>query len=570
MSEPRPAVVLHRLSKTYRLYTRPGYRILDLLGLCPPGPRYFTEHVALQPMDLTIARGEKVAIIGRNGAGKSTLLKLITGAARPTSGSIALHGRVSPLLQIGTGFHPEFTGRQNVFASLAHMGVIGREAAQRFDDIVDFAELDQFIDQPMKTYSTGMGARLMFSTATAVEPEILVVDELLGVGDAYFAHKSFERMRALCTDRGTTLLLVTHDLYAAMDLCERFVWIDRGAVQHVGDGRSTVSAYEASIKAQEEARLRARNRSRAATAGGALRVVVRSRSGFALPEPLWIERIELEFQDGTTALRAADGASDWHLSAESNLGAPDTIEGRRARPLQTFGHIYHKAEWTIARATSEPPAALRIAWRYQGDETAEVAVLDSENRTILRGDLPRGEGWQEQRIANASGDAFAGSGAYGTGAIRIEQVVFADDAGRESVSFPHGARLHARVTLQRQQEDGPRDCTFVLAFNRLGGTAAVYVHAGRLELPADRAVVHVEADPLVLGGGAWLVTCAVGERDLYQQTFNPYFTVNSRWYHMLVRAFEIQVQSSSAVEAAAAAMQPARITIVPDAPAPRS
>jgi lipopolysaccharide transport system ATP-binding protein len=563
MSEPRPAVVLRQLSKTYRLYKRPGYRILDLLGLCPPSARYFTEHVALHPMDLTIARGEKVAIIGRNGAGKSTLLKLITGAARPTSGSIALHGRVSPLLQIGTGFHPEFTGRQNVFASLAHMGVIGREAAQRFDEIVDFAELDQFIDQPMKTYSTGMGARLMFSTATAVEPEILVVDELLGVGDAYFAHKSFERMRTLCSDRGTTLLLVTHDLYAAMDLCERFVWIDRGTVQHVGDGRSTVSAYEASIKAQEEARLRARNRGRVTAPTSALRVVVRSRSGFALGEPLWIERIELEYADGVTALDAADGAADWHLSAESNLGPPEAIDGRRARPLQTFGHIYHKAEWTVARAAAAAPAALRIAWRYQGTEAAEVAVLDAENRTLLRSDLPPGDGWQQARVTTASEQAAGASGEYGTGVIRIEQVSLSDDRGNESVTFPHGARLQARITLQRQDADGPRDCTFVLAFTRVGGTAAVYVHDGQLELPADRSVIHVDAEPLVLGGGTWLVTCGVGERDLYQQAFNPYFTVNSRWYHMLVRAFEIQVQSSSGIEAGAAAMQPARISIEP-------
>ena len=510
MSEPRPAIELRRLSKTYRLYARPGYRILDLLGLCPPSPRYFTEHVALHPIDLTIARGEKVAIIGRNGAGKSTLLKLITGAARPTSGTLTLNGRVSPLLQIGTGFHPEFTGRQNVFASLAHMGIIGREAAQRFDEIVDFAELDQFIDQPMKTYSTGMGARLMFSTATAVEPEILVVDELLGVGDAYFAHKSFERMRTLCSDRGTTLLLVTHDLYAAMDLCERFVWIDRGAVQHLGDGRSTVSAYEASIKAQEEARLRARNRVAGTQGSAAARVVVRSRSGFALPAPLWIDRIELEYPDGGTALIAAEGAADWHLSAESNLGQAEDVDGRRARPLQTFGHIYHKAEWTVARAGAQAPGALQIAWRYDGSDPAEVAVLDAENRTILRGDLVAGDGWQETRITSTAQSAAGAGGEYGTGAIRIERVEFTDERGEESVTFPHGSRLRARVTLQRQHGGDPRDCTFVLAFNRLGGTAAVYVHAGRLELPSDRSVVEVDAAPLVLGGGAWLVTCGVG------------------------------------------------------------
>jgi lipopolysaccharide transport system ATP-binding protein len=151
MSEASPALVLTGLTKVYRLYTRPGYKVLDLLGLCPPDLAHYSEHVALHPIDLTLNRGDKVAIIGRNGAGKSTLLKLITGAATPTAGRIELHGRISPLLQIGTGFHPDFTGRQNVFANLAHMGIVGREAARRFEEIVDFAELEQFIDQPMKT-----------------------------------------------------------------------------------------------------------------------------------------------------------------------------------------------------------------------------------------------------------------------------------------------------------------------------------------------------------------------------------------------------------------------------------
>ena len=562
MSERDAAVVLRQLAKTYRLYARPGYKILDLLGLCPPSTRYYTEHIALHPLDLTIRRGEKVAIIGRNGAGKSTLLKLITGAATPTSGTLEIHGRISPLLQIGTGFHPDFTGRQNVFANLAHMGVVGREAARRFDEIVEFAELEQFIDQPVKTYSTGMGARLMFSTATAVEPEILVVDELLGVGDAYFAHKSFERMRSLCVDRGTTLLLVTHDLYSAMDLCERFVWIDQGAVRHAGDGRSTVAAYEASIKEQEEARLRARNRTTStAAAAPTLRLVVRSQSGFALPAPLWLDRLEVDYESGGTALTVADGAPDWHLAPESNLGEPEVVEGRRARPLQTFGHVYHKAEWLIARATPDRPARLTVSFFYEGDAAAEIALLDAQNKPLLRGELTGGPGWRQTQVTGEGQASVAGSGEYGSGAMRIAAVSFLDDRDLETVTFAHGGRLRARLTLQRHSAEAPPEVTFVMAFTRAGTTAAVYVHTDRLAVPGEHAVVAVDAAPLVLGGGKWLVTCGIGEPGLYEHSFNPYFTVNARWYHMLVRAFELQVDSSTAVEAAAVAMQPARITV---------
>src|SRR5262245_40464527 len=231
------AIELEAVSKVYRLYEKPAYRLLDLFDLCPSGPAYYREHPALADITCRIGTGEKVAIIGRNGAGKSTLLKIITGTLQQTSGRVSVHGRLSPLLQIGTGFHADFTGRQNVYASLAHMGVIGRAADRCFDDVLDFSELEAFIDQPMKTYSTGMAARLMFSTATAVSPEILVIDELLGVGDAYFSHKSFERMRQMCEGEGTTLLLVTHDIYAALNLCDRFFWIDRGRIQLEGDGR---------------------------------------------------------------------------------------------------------------------------------------------------------------------------------------------------------------------------------------------------------------------------------------------------------------------------------------------
>src|SRR5215467_6771975 len=184
-----------------------------MFGLLGGKPGAYTEHAALDGINLEIGRGEKVAIIGRNGAGKSTFLKLVTGVIQPTSGSIDISVRVHALLQIGTGFHPDFSGRENVFAYFAQLGVTGKEARQRFVDVVEFAELEEYIDQPVKTYSTGMGMRLMFAVSTAVTPDLLVVDEVLGVGDAYFASKSHERIRELCEREGTTLLLVSHDVY---------------------------------------------------------------------------------------------------------------------------------------------------------------------------------------------------------------------------------------------------------------------------------------------------------------------------------------------------------------------
>jgi lipopolysaccharide transport system ATP-binding protein len=148
----------------------------------------------------------------------------------PTSGVLDVKGRIHALLQIGTGFHPDFTGRENVLAYFAQLGIAGGDAGRRLADVVEFAELEEYIDQPVKTYSTGMAVRLMFSASTAITPELLVLDEVLGVGDAYFAHKSYDRIRGLCASQGTTLLLVTHDVYTAAKVCDRIIWLDHGKV----------------------------------------------------------------------------------------------------------------------------------------------------------------------------------------------------------------------------------------------------------------------------------------------------------------------------------------------------
>ena len=286
------------LTKVYRLYAGPGYRFLDMFGMLGKRAGAYTEHAALDGVDLEIRRGEKVAIIGRNGAGKSTLLKLLTSVIEPSSGTLTVKGKAHALLQIGSGFHPDFTGRENVYAYLAQLGVTGREADRKYAEIVEFAELEEYISQPVKTYSSGMAVRLMFSTSTAITPDLLVLDEVLGVGDAYFAHKSYGRIRDLCDREGTTLLLVTHDVYSAVSICERVIWVDRGRILMDGDGASVINAYEDSIRLQEEQRLRlkAEHRSRElASPDRAVQVVVEvyAADGAPQPCPVYFSRLEL-------------------------------------------------------------------------------------------------------------------------------------------------------------------------------------------------------------------------------------------------------------------------------------
>ena len=256
------AIAIHDLGKMYKLYQSPVDKVFDTFGINRWlfwRKHYYQEFWALRGLNLEIKKGERLGIIGRNGAGKSTLLKIITGNISPTEGNIDVKGRVQALMELGTGFHPEFTGRQNIRASLAYQGLSQLIIREKEEEIIDFSELEDFIDQPTKTYSAGMYARLAFTVATVVEPEILIIDEVLGAGDAYFAGKCVERMKKLTEESGATVLFVSHDLGSVQALCNRVIWVDRGIVRFDDSSLSTIKQYSAMIRQQEEIRLRARD-----------------------------------------------------------------------------------------------------------------------------------------------------------------------------------------------------------------------------------------------------------------------------------------------------------------------
>ena len=201
------------------------------------------EFLALREVNLNIQRGEVFGLIGRNGAGKSTLLKVIARVLRPTTGRIWVKGHIAPLLEFGAGFHHELTGRENVFLNGTLLGFSHKEMEDKFDRIVNFAELWDFIDAPLRTYSSGMIARLGFAIATDVKPDILMVDEVLAVGDEAFQRKSAARMQEF-RDQGATVLLVTHNMTTARSMCQRAAWLDHGVVKASGPVETIVSEYQ--------------------------------------------------------------------------------------------------------------------------------------------------------------------------------------------------------------------------------------------------------------------------------------------------------------------------------------
>ena len=243
------AIRVEGLSKRYRLGERERYRALrDVLARTLRAPWKVFQRTpqetfwALKDVDLEVRHGEVLGLIGRNGAGKTTLLKILSRITWPTSGWAEIHGRVGSLLEVGTGFHPELTGRENTFLSGAILGMGKSEITRKFDEIVAFAELEQFIDTPVKHYSSGMYVRLAFAVAAHLEPEILFVDEVLAVGDAAFQKKCLGKMGDV-SRQGRTIVFVSHNMTALQKLCTRVVWLNGGQVTETGDTRKVVDHY---------------------------------------------------------------------------------------------------------------------------------------------------------------------------------------------------------------------------------------------------------------------------------------------------------------------------------------
>jgi len=234
------AIRLRGVSKVYQVYAQPQDRLKQMLWR--GRRRFYREFHAVHGVDLDVWRGETVGIVGRNGCGKSTLLKMICGLLEPTTGSVEVRGHVAPLLALGQGFNPDFTGRENVLLNAAILGLSDADIRERFDSIVAFADIGEFLDQPVRSYSSGMYARLAFAVAIHADPDVLVVDEILAVGDEAFTRKCFARIEQIKA-AGSTILFVSHSLNRVVELCDRGVLMDGGERLLTGDPKTVVSQY---------------------------------------------------------------------------------------------------------------------------------------------------------------------------------------------------------------------------------------------------------------------------------------------------------------------------------------
>ena len=243
---PTLRIEIHDVTKRYWLFDKYRERVQQTLLAPLLGRDFARPFIALKGVSFDLNAGEVLGVIGRNGSGKSTLLQIISGTLQPTQGQVVVNGRLTALLELGAGFHPEFTGRENVFLSGATLGISEKEMKKRFDQITAFSGIGDFIDQPVKLYSSGMYVRLAFSIVTSLDPDILVVDEALAVGDAGFVIKCMNRMKQL-KDQGTAILLVTHDIQTVRSFCDKVLWLDKGEVKGLGAPGDITSQYIQSL-----------------------------------------------------------------------------------------------------------------------------------------------------------------------------------------------------------------------------------------------------------------------------------------------------------------------------------
>ena len=241
MSMSDYAIQVKNVSKIYKLYNRPSDRLVDTFGL--PGRKKFKEHRALNNVSFEVKKGETLGIIGTNGSGKSTILKIITGVLNPTEGEVVIDGRISALLELGAGFNMEYTGIENVYLNGMMMGFTNEEIDAKLQEILDFADIGEFVNQPVKTYSSGMFVRLAFAVAINIDPEILIVDEALSVGDVFFQSKCYHKFEEF-KKMGKTILFVSHDLSSITKYCDRAILLNKGKKLFEGTPKEAVDLYK--------------------------------------------------------------------------------------------------------------------------------------------------------------------------------------------------------------------------------------------------------------------------------------------------------------------------------------
>lgn len=586
------AIRFEGVGKMYKIFSSRSANLKDALGLPSIRKERFSEFWALRGIDLELAVGERMGVVGRNGAGKTTLMKLVTQNVAPTEGRLSVNGQVQALMDAGAGFHPEFTGIENIRAALTLQGVPARSMGAAVDEITEFTELGAFIEQPFRTYSAGMQARLAFATATAVEPEILIVDEMLSAGDAYFSAKAAERMKGL-VEGGTSLLLVSHSLDHITMFCPKAIWLDRGRIVKAGPSLEVVKAYQQFTRVLDERRLQAKNQK--ARSGEYLadqlesfadsilvRLTVRG-SGAAQIHEIILHR------DGQPEERVAVGdAQDADASHAAFIVAtgggwsgPLETDRGMARGLSGDGSFGYGA-FNLYGIFEEARYAIDITYRHEGEGGVTAELLHEDQVKASLELAPTSGVWATARLAvsgrrlklkpthvgaelveghegvaaeqarkdtvkafQAEGKDGRNGGATslsrwpGEGSVVIKDVRLLNEDGRQRAVFDRSTKMTVVVSVEAVAP-GDYPLTAGISIYRMDGLL-ISNHASpasvlSLERGGD-ARVALDFDELNLGDGRYTISVALF------RTLEP--SGGAQLYDLVDRSYEFQVVGSA-------------------------
>lgn len=455
------AICLDDVSKAYKLYDRPFNFFKEALT----GRSYHRDKVVLSDINLTLQRGEILGIVGRNGAGKSTLLKIIAGTLAPTHGAVTVNGRVAAILELGTGFNPNYSGRDNVILSALMRGMSEEAVRRKFDSIVAFAGLEDVIDEPFHTYSSGMQARLAFAAATAVEADVLVIDEALAAGDIRFASRSLRRVREICQS-GVTALFVSHVTYHVMQLCSRVIWIDDGRIRMDGSPVNVVRAYEYEMHqaiARDDGRLvsfQAENAKRHAKTSAAAPISPE------MPAPTDASRLS-----EPSALAAPTTLA--HIPIAPSTGTRKPVEG-------VDGSVISSDAASLLEVGVETVSNPEFASNTSSDsilkaDTAQLRDPEPDQSTngasAIEATVPES---QDKAHENARPYGTAEPSRFSTGQYRIGEIGFLDRNGNHTQTFRFGDMLRLQVSYEcLLPELSQYSCGLAVAFNRATDFEAV-------------------------------------------------------------------------------------------------
>lgn len=587
------SIKITQLGKAYRLYNKQSDKILDSLGLNRLlffKKNYYQEFWALKDINLIVEKGERLGIVGRNGAGKSTLLKIIAGNISPTTGKVIVNGRVDALMELGTGFHPEFTGRENIRASLRLLGLTYKEIRRLEEEIIDFAELDEFIDYPVKTYSAGMYTRLAFSVSTMFKPEILIIDEILSAGDAYFAGKCIERMKRLTEESGATVLFVSHDVASVQKLCDRAIYLEKGRIVEDGDTLDVIKKYTAMIRNMENDRLRLKSL-------GLMRKdaqIINTEYGknvllFHLIEEDWgaikgaypFTLIEFSIEDKYRDCIEIGGAMDNNTSHTAYLitsprftewSLPQKINGYPARLVTDCDGIYRHAPFVFKfpeHITEFNSVSLGLNYIdntsgrlfleiYNGQRYIRLGeILFTNTNSLKRAEFEIGDILKEfkskgsstlatvvdskdsaESISKSPNIISTKGDIYGELPLLIEYVKIFDAEMIERYIFVTREKMVIRIGYNALQRiENP---VFVVAIYGVDGSVVNQAISSKdnvkIEYIEGRGYVDVIYDPLIIGEGDYHISIGIFRSvDLLSRGENPAYSVHDRRYLLKIR-----------------------------------